>query len=66
MDVVTDHGAQFREKADSKSSALMLGITVTNPSGPTALARARMGAGHAIEQAVRAKETKHGSIRHPT
>lgn len=40
MDVVTEHGAPFREKADGRWSALMFDVTITNPLDPIALAQA--------------------------
>ena len=60
MDVVTDYGALFREKAPYNSSALLSDVTVTNPLGPTALARAGTREGLALEDAVKAKHTKYG------
>ncbi len=66
MDVVTDHGALFGDQIDCRSSALMFDVTVTNPLGPTALARAGTRAGFAIEEATRAKKAKYGGTFRPT
>ena len=55
MDVVTDYGSMFREKYTYNSSALLFDVTVTNPLGPTALARAGTRAGLALEEAVMAE-----------
>lgn len=67
MDVVTDHKALFREKADyNSSSALMFDIVVFNLLCPTALVRAGTRAGFALEEAVKANGTKYGGTYHPT
>ena len=56
----------FREKSSYNSSALLRDVTVTNPLGPTALARAGTRSGLALEEAVRAKHTKCGGTFRPT
>ncbi|CAN0540996.1 unnamed protein product, partial [Laminaria digitata] len=66
MDVVTDPGALYRENRKYNSHSLMFDVTVTNPLGPTALARAGTRAGSAIEEAVKAKDTKYGGKYRPT
>ena len=66
MDVVTEYRGLFREKAYYKPSALMFDVAVTSPLGPTALARAGTRAGYAIEEVVKAKNTKFGGKYRPT
>ena len=66
MDVVTQHGALFRDNAAYNSSALLFDVTVTNPLGPTALARAGTRAGSALEEAIKAKKAKYGGTLRPT
>ena len=66
MDVVTDQGALFSENRKYNHFSLMLDVTVTNPLGPSALARAGTRAGYAIEEAVKAKNTKYGGTYRPT
>lgn len=67
MGAVTDHGAFCGEKADKKSSALMLDVKFINPLDPTAPARAGTRAGYALEEAVsKAKDAKYGGTYQPT
>ncbi|CAN0554893.1 unnamed protein product, partial [Laminaria digitata] len=66
MDVVTDHGVLLADKPEYKSSALLLDVTVTNPLGPTALARAGTRTGFALDEAVKAKKNKYGGTFRPT
>ena len=66
MDVVVGSGTLFRGKEEFKSSSLMFDVTVVNPLGPTALANSGPRAGHALEEAVKAKKTKYGGTYRPT
>ena len=63
---LTDQGALFSENRKYNHFSLMLDVTVTNPLGPSALARAGFRAGYAIEEAVKAKNTKYGGTYRPT
>ena len=49
-----------------KSSALLFDVTVTNPLGPTVLARAGTRAGFALEEAIKAKKAKYDGTLRPT
>ena len=66
MDVVVGSGTLFQGKDELKSSSLMFDVTVVNPLGPTALANSGARAGHALEEAVKAKKTKYGGTYRPT
>ena len=44
----------------------MFDVTVVNPLGPTALANSGVRAGHALEEAEKAKKTKYGGTYRPT
>lgn len=56
MDIVTHHGALFKDKTGYKSSALLFGVNIANPLGPTALTRTGMWAGFALEEAIKERK----------
>lgn len=66
LDVVTDHGTLFSENSECIPFSLMFDVTVANPLGRTAPARAGTRAEFAPEEAVNAKDTKYGGTCRPT
>lgn len=55
----------FSKHNKHRSFTIMFDVTIANPLGPTALARAGMGKGFAIEEAVRVRDIKYGVTYRP-